>query len=303
MKIERLLKIIIYLLNNNRVTGMELSSRFEVSLRTIQRDIDTLTLAGIPIIAYGGVEGGYEIDSNYKTHIQLSNDSEYAFIMTSLEALYSVVGYKEIEDTYEKISSLKKSNELGHISLDFGIANDIDYVNQLISKLDQAIKENNIILFSYVNVKDEKSSKRVKPLALNYKWYAWYLIAYDLDKKEQRTYKLVRMESVEVTQDKAPDYEIDQNLVFEYNSGEFITVRVLCKKQVKMKVIEYLQGVVESTDEDGNYIMRIYVPRYEFAWKGTLISLGSNVKILEPESLKVDLKEIIDEFSKVNFDE
>ena len=89
MKIERLLLIIIYLLNHKRVSAKTLSNQFDVSVRTIQRDIDTLTLAGFPIISFVGIDGGYEIDEQYKMHIQLADDQDYEIILSALKGFNS----------------------------------------------------------------------------------------------------------------------------------------------------------------------------------------------------------------------
>lgn len=101
MKIERLLLIIIYLLNHKRVSAKILSNQFDVSVRTIQRDIDTLTLAGFPIISFVGIDGGYEIDEQYKMHIQLADDQDYEIILLALKGFNSAFENKKIEKAFK----------------------------------------------------------------------------------------------------------------------------------------------------------------------------------------------------------
>ena len=105
MKIERLLLIIIYLLNHKRVSAKTLSNQFDVSVRTIQRDIDTLTLAGFPIISFVGIDGGYEIDEQYKMHIQLADDQDYEIILSALKGFNSAFENKKIEKALNKVNS------------------------------------------------------------------------------------------------------------------------------------------------------------------------------------------------------
>ena len=85
MKIDRMLTIIVMLLNRDRVSAKELSEKFEVSVRTIYRDIDTINMAGIPIISYPGNNGGFGIMENYKLNHQLMTlDNQLYYVMVGL---------------------------------------------------------------------------------------------------------------------------------------------------------------------------------------------------------------------------
>lgn len=128
MKIERLLLIIIYLLNHKRVSAKTLSNQFDVSVRTIQRDIDTLTLAGFPIISFVGIDGGYEIDEQYKMHIQLADDQDYEIILSALKGFNTAFENKKIEKTLNKVKLLNHVSQ-EHIILDFSVLKE---KNQLI---------------------------------------------------------------------------------------------------------------------------------------------------------------------------
>ncbi|TYS86278.1 YafY family protein [Rossellomorea aquimaris] len=95
MKVERLLAIIIKLLNTNRITAKKLAEEFEVSVRTIQRDIDSINLAGIPIVSYKGSNGGYGILEEYKISTGLFNDIEYELLLTALNGVYKTYDDKQ----------------------------------------------------------------------------------------------------------------------------------------------------------------------------------------------------------------
>lgn len=120
MKIERLLKILVYLFNHKRVSARDLAQRYDVSLRTIQRDIDTLTLAGFPLVAYTGFQGGYEIMDAYKPPIQLADDQDYQSIIVALHSLQTALGSTQIDATLEKLKTLTACQE-SPIALDLSV--------------------------------------------------------------------------------------------------------------------------------------------------------------------------------------
>lgn len=130
----------------------------------------------------------------------------------------------------------------------------------------------------------------VEPIVLTYKWYAWYLLAYSLTDEDYRLYKLIRMEKIHVTNQKmSHQHEPAESLLKRYEETDdrkYMDIRLLCKAEVKKRAIEYLKGVVESQDENGDFILKLHLPENEQLWFGTLLSLGSLVQVIEPESLK-----------------
>ena len=102
MKTDRLYALTLYLLNHGKSSASELAKHFEVSVRTIQRDIDTLCQAGIPICAFTGTNGGYEILGDFKMNNQLASKDEYAYIATAINGLKTVTNNPVADDIYEK---------------------------------------------------------------------------------------------------------------------------------------------------------------------------------------------------------
>lgn len=120
MKTDRLYALTLYLLNHGKSSASELAKYFEVSVRTIQRDIDALCQAGIPICAFNGVNGGYEILSDFKMSNQLASEDEYAYIATAINGLNTVTNNSVANDIYEKIIAISKNSNTGMI-LDFSV--------------------------------------------------------------------------------------------------------------------------------------------------------------------------------------
>ena len=118
MKKDRLYALTLYLLNHGKTSASELAKHFEVSVRTIQRDIDALCQAGIPICAFTGTNGGYEILSDFKMNNQFASKDEYAYIATAINGLKTVTNNPVADDIYEKITAISKNSNIGMI-LDF----------------------------------------------------------------------------------------------------------------------------------------------------------------------------------------
>ena len=125
MKTDRLYALTLYLLNHGKSSASELAKHFEVSVRTIQRDIDALCQAGIPICALTGTNGGYEILSDFQMNNQLASKDEYAYIATAINGLKTVTNNPVADDIYEKITAISKNSNTGMI-LDFSVLREGD---------------------------------------------------------------------------------------------------------------------------------------------------------------------------------
>lgn len=302
MKIERLLQIVIYLINNGRISGTNLAMRYEVSLRTIQRDIDTLTLAGIPIIAYSGVDGGYEIDKDYKMHLQVASDMDYSNILKSLYAYQSAFeSQSDLEETIDKMQSLKRETDDLTMQMDFSIASERPEVNARLELIQDAITRKSCVSFYYVNAKDESSIKYVQPFSLIFKWYAWYLIGFDTIKNEKRMYKLIRMDDLTLNDTKylIERIFIDNDILQE---REYYDIVLYASAHVKTRLMEYINAHVIEEFEEGIVRMEARVAKNDIFWKGILISCGAQIKIVQPLELKEELLGMVSGFYLANYD-
>ena len=81
MKIDRLMGIVVYLLNHGRTSAQKLAEEFEVSSRTIMRDLESLDQAGIPIQSFYGAEGGYQLMEDFVLEKQVATTSMIGFLL------------------------------------------------------------------------------------------------------------------------------------------------------------------------------------------------------------------------------
>ena len=289
MKTDRLYALTLYLLNHGKSSASELAKHFEVSVRTIQRDIDALCRAGIPICAFTGTNGGYEILKDYKMNNQLASEDEYAYITTAINGLKTVTNNPVVDDIYEKITAISKNNNTGMI-LDFSVLREGD--EKLLQTLQSAVKNKRVVRFTYTNNGGETREHCVEPIAVIYKWYAWYVLAYNSAKQDYGTYKLIRMEDVCVTEEKyskehrsAEDILNDCNI--SYQAKDVSTkVRLRCRGNAIHRIKEYLNGQLIKNCDDGSSIMEIHIVEKEQWWIGVVLSQGKEVEVIEPEHIK-----------------
>lgn len=287
MRTDRLYAITVYLMNHGKTPAGELARRFEVSVRTIQRDMDSLCAAGIPIVATAGINGGYELAERFTLNNQILSGQDYSHILTALNGLATATGDRGISDIYEKISPAADENQTGMI-LDFSVLQDGN--SRFLPLLQTAVSERKAVSFRYTNSRNETGIHTVEPVAVIYRWYAWYLLAYSPEKKDYRTYKLLRMENLETTDlDFTREHACPEKVLAEHdrnNAFTQTTVTVKCDPDYVMKTAEYLNGRVTKYLDGKKALMELSVVESEQLWIGTLLSLGDHVEIVSPEHIK-----------------
>lgn len=288
MRTDRLYAITIYLMNHGKTSASELAKHFEVSVRTIQRDIDALCQAGVPVIALNGTNGGYSVAEQFVLNNQLVSKKEFSYILTALKGLLSASGNMQLADTYEKISALSHGAQAEMI-LDFSVLREGD--ETVLQDLQKAVREKKPVEFTYTNNLGQTKQHLVEPLAVMYRWYAWYLLAYSVEKRDYRTYKLVRMEGLHVKQEgfsrEHPSAEaVLQASDRQYCRAEIMEIKVKCKPEAVYRLKEYLNGKELEKLQDGTSIMKLYVIETEQWWLGILLSLGDAAEVISPAHIK-----------------
>ena len=287
MKTERLYAITVYLLNHGRTSASELAKHFEVSLRTIQRDIDSLCLAGIPVIAVAGAAGGYEISDRFELDKEYATADDYSRILIALQGLASVTSDPKVKYTAEKIARVSKPEDQG-IVLDFSVLREGE--SAVLQQLQNAVALKHMVEFFYTNNNYETRIHRVEPIAVLYRWYAWYLLAYSKVKKDYRTYKLVRMRALKITDQPFEKGHESASEILEKmdrtDSRSYTRILIKCAEPAKVRIIEYLKGTIVQEFPDGGALIQAMVVENEQFWLGTLLSLVDKAEIIEPEEIR-----------------
>lgn len=288
MKTERLYAITVYLMNHGKTSAAQLAEKFGVSVRTIQRDIDSLCHAGIPIFALNGSNGGYQIMEQFVMNNQLLSQEEFAYILTALKGLSSVSGNLQLADISEKILALTQGRQTGMI-LDFSVLREGDA--GILQNLQSAVRDRKRVSFTYTNNEGKTRRHLTEPIAVMYQWYAWYLLAYSVEKQDYRTYKLVRMENLEVMNESfCKEHPVPETVLQEnnrrYSQCSLTKITLKCRQEAAYRLKEYLNARPGRKLPDGMILMELSVIETEQWWIGIILSLGDAVEILSPTHIK-----------------
>jgi len=199
MKIQRLLSIVTYLLNREIVSASELAVKYAVSVRTIQRDIDTICAAGIPIVSAPGAKGGYGIVEGYRLDRQMIDSDDMISMITSLENFSSLgmkkstnaEGLQDLSSTLEKVKSLANTYQKNKLTglkerlfIDFSsLSIDRSGENNFYA-IEQAVNEQKVISFTYGSPQGGYSDREVEPMTIAFKWFSWYLYGFCLKRDD-----------------------------------------------------------------------------------------------------------------------
>lgn len=283
MKIDRLVAIMNYLLRHGKTSAQKLAEEFEVSARTIVRDMETLGQAGIPIQSSCGADGGYSIIDTYVIDKAIMNRQDYGRIIMALYALLSAYASKEVEHTMDKVFPFYDKADIP-VQLDFGVANEKQEINAYIAMLERAIRQQKMVAFRYTNNENEVRQIQAEPVRLEFKWYNWYLTAFYAKHQDYCMFKLVRMEQLEVLEQENTIDHAHREIVIS-DDRNMVTVTLHGNAGIKSKCREYLNGEIREEYEDGSFVYQFTAPENEFFWFGVILSLGNNVTILEPQSV------------------
>ena len=296
MKDSRLFRILYYILEKGRVTANELSEKFEVSVRTIYRDIDSLSSAGIPIYALQGKGGGIEIANEFVLSKSLLTEDEKNLIMTSLHN-FDGTGNIFGDGLLTKLSALFKVKNTNWIEVDFNNWQNNKIKEETFNLLKSAILDKKIISFSYFATNKDETNRKVKPVRLIFKGQDWYLYAFCLLRNDFRYFKLNRIKNLEILQTNFDDNFEDVILKKEIKYENIISVKVRFDKKVAFRIYDELStDIVE--DDAGNLYAQIEMPS-DYNLYSYIFSFGDMAEILEPIEIRVKIKEIIDKMKKI----
>ena len=283
IKLARLFEIVQILLTEKKVTAEKLACHFEVSKRTIYRDIETLTLAQIPVYSEKGRYGGIGLIKNFTIDKSFLSQNEQNEILFALQSLNAVQDSKN-NITLTKLNSIFNRKADNWIKVDFSRYGENDSI--LFEKIKNSILEKKVIKFIYFNTKGKKSKRTVEPLKLWFKEKAWYLFAYCHKKKDIRQFKIARIKNLELTCEhferelKKEDLKNQNNV---NGKGTKIVIEV-DKSQAYRVYDEFFEENI-AKKENGNFEITIEIFENEWLY-GYLLSFGEHLKVLKPARIR-----------------
>ena len=300
MKLDRLLSIVVILLNKDRVSAKELASRFEVTTRTIYRDIDSINMAGIPIISYPGNEGGFSIMENFRFERHLFTEDDIIEVLSALKGISGIIQSERIRSAADKFTNMIENGRKTDFD-DDGIIIDMNpWGSQLSIDIDfrsiySAIFSKLLLSFTYTDYIGNCSARTVEPISLVFKAYSWYLYSYCLDKKDYRTFRLSRISGIKVS-DKSFCRK-HKKYQSEYIIKPDTEITISFRHSFESQISEFfLQCRIEQSTEFS--IITFNAQNEEWLYK-ILLSMGKNIEIVSPESVRDGFKKYLKElFSK-----
>lgn len=290
MRMDRLLGLVIYLLNREILSARALAEKFEVSTRTIQRDMETLCAAGIPIGSSQGINGGYYIVDSFKMNKQMLRPEDYNFILTALKGLNSGYDNSRLEATFEKMRSLSPTKELPehHMLLDFGVLREGERTREDLACMEEAILRKSVVEFDYTDTGNRISHRVVEPLMITYKWYSWYLFGFCCYKQDYRLFRLSRIRGITPTGRPflRQHSNVEELLARQQDKRPYINVKLLCQSELRVAMEEAFPNAQFMDEDDVRFKMDFYVPEEEKGWFNTILGYADQVVILGPESLQ-----------------
>lgn len=288
MKMERLIGILSILLQREKITAPELAEQFEVSRRTIQRDIESLCRAGIPISTAQGTGGGISIMEGYRVDRTVLTHPEMQAILAGLRSLDSVSGTRRYAQLMEKLSTGTGGLVSGgaHMLIDLSSW----YKTSLPPKIEliqEAIQQHRTICFAYCSPKGE-SVRAVEPYYLVFHWSAWYVWGWCRSRQAFRLFKLNRMTELttgdlfEPRPAPLPDLEPERVFPIKYQ------VTVLFDPSCRWRLVEEYGADRLTPEPDGRLRFTGGFPNADsvLSW---VLTFGDKAELLEPEELREQL--------------
>ena len=287
MQKSRLFGILTILIDQKKVTAKELAERFEVSVRTIYRDIEALSAAGIPVFAMQGNGGGIGISETYMLSNALLTDAEQTDILLALRTL-SVTDDTNASGLLQRLSSVFEKQEDSWIEVDFSSWGQPANGRDVLAVLKEAIVAGKQVRFCYYAASGEITQRTVCPVKLQYKTRAWYVQAFDPAKQGYRVFKLLRMNSVQITTTCFDKHLLPEVPVIAEQwaaAQRYIQVRVQVAAAAIWRMWDMFEIIAFWVQKDGSVEAEIRIADDEWLPR-MLLSFGAAMRVLAPESVQ-----------------
>ncbi|MCA0350680.1 MAG: YafY family transcriptional regulator [Chloroflexi bacterium] len=301
-KVERLISIIMILLKKELVSAKEFSRLFDVSKRTILRDMETLSLANIPIYAVQGVKGGYGIMEEYKVDKRLLTSADLHNILTALGGLEQIFLTEEVARTIKKIEAMVGQLALNRtIHLSFYTWEGRSELLETLKICQESILKQRLVSFDYIDKDGAITQRMVEAYALHFSESSWYLRGFCLDRQAYRSFKLARIDQIVLgarvfqPRDDWPEQGYEASYL-----PQFITIKAWIAPSIKDQIIERY-GRSKLEDHGSAFLLATMDVPYDRRGFQFLASFGTQLKVIEPqayvEEFRQYLSQMLDHYS------
>lgn len=307
MKISRMLNIIMILLERGRISAKELSNIFEVSTRTIYRDIDTINMAGIPISSTPGVNGGIEIMHRYKLDKNIFTSDEISTILTGLSSVTNCVGNEELINAIIKMKSLIPNDKIDEINfkkeqIRIDLTQWIGYRNlqSYLELIKKSISRKKVISFSYIDRHGNESHRTVEVYQIILKGNQWYIYGYCYNRSNYRIFKISRISSLKLEDRKFVTRNFER-AKFEFTDileKKQIIIKLRIHKSIIERVLDFCEHKDFLLDENEYYIVNFPFIENDFYYS-MILSFGDKCECISPLNVRLQIKQRIEQLANL----
>lgn len=285
----RLFKIIYYLLEKGRATAPELAEKYEVSIRTIYRDVDMLSSAGIPVYVTKGRKGGIQLMDHFVLNKSILSDKEKQEILMGLQSLCAIQ-YQDAEDILTKMGAVFQTAQTKWIEADFsrwGISRENE--QKIFSILKQSILESRVLSFTYYASSGEHLQREAEPLKLVYKDKAWYIYAFCRYRLEKRLFRVSRMKKITLTKEQFCRKIGTDDPVFPKSAvmGQVMEIELHLPDEMAYRIYDIFDDQ-DITKLKSGYKVTAAVPETQWLYE-FIMSFGDKVDIVSPRQLRENI--------------
>lgn len=297
MKLQALIDILFILLSRQKVSAKYLADRLDVSLRTIYRYIDELSIV-VPIYNTRGRNGGFSISETYKLPSSFFTKEENDFLRGVLSNMNNEVNSQMLTRILDKITAISKKADVdktldfGNLIIDGGPWGDVEGYKESVTFFENCIENNEIVDIGYVDRGENFSEREIEPHTLILKQGLWYVYAYCLKRNEFRLFRIGRISKAKATGKtftRRSTENLKSTLNDWYENLSTDTIELLVDKKAKADIEEWLGVDKVSTLADGSIRANFNLP-IDKTLVGKLLSFGNDVKILAPNTLIKEVK-------------
>lgn len=284
MRLDRLLGIALELMAKKRITAAQLAAKFEVSIRTVYRDVELINQAGIPVASFAGADGGFELMNGFFLTRQHFSVDELSVIYTLLKALEGTMG-SAVTPAMRKLASLipELANERSCEAVILSISMSDDEVNY-VQELFRAVRQSRVVRLAYTSASGTTTERIVEPLNLLWEKGVWYLEGYCRSRQSKRYFRVSRIASVDVTGERFVPLRISEEP--ERDENQVIHAHLRFDPTVRTRVLEQFPG--ECAYQGDYIVVRTTFYKKEYALS-VIVSYGTNVEIISPAELRDDV--------------
>lgn len=298
MKIDRLVSIIMVLLDKKRIGAQELADMFEVSLRTIYRDIDAINMAGIPVRGTSGAGGGFEIMPEYKLDKNVFSAADLSAILMGLSGLSGMISGQELTNALTKVKSFipadrakdieVKANQI-FIDLSSWMGN--RNIQPYLEKIKTALQESRVLSFEYADRYGSKTVRTAEPYQLVLKSNHWYFQGFCRIRNDFRLFRLSRISNLQILEDSflPRDYQKPQFNFAEILASMQSVIKLRIHESIREKILDYCTEDDLSPDGVEHYIVHFPFIENDYYYN-ILFSFGKKCECLEPSHVRAEMK-------------